>query len=115
MREVTEGGRFTIRRQGLNLVLQIVLPVQSDEGEYFITAINCADSISSDSVNTILEVFMRPVIDLNQPPIPPPGSCQETSGFTTVNVKSNDVTVSCTIFRELLSYRKIAYFPIDII
>ena len=65
-------------------------PVQADEGQYYITATNCAGEISSIGVNTDLDVFMRPIIDFNQPSIPAPGSCQDNPGFINVNVREND-------------------------
>ena len=94
VREVTDGGRYTITRQGQNRVLTIQRPQADDEGDYFITAENCVGSVSTQSVPTTIELYVPPDIQPEIPVVPPEGSCQNNQNYLTINVQGNDIVVS---------------------
>ena len=90
VREVSSGGRYSINRSGLRQRLQIQRPTSEDEGEYYITAQNCAGVIDSDDRGTFVNVYMAPMILIDPPLTPAIGSCQSNPGFDVISVRNVD-------------------------
>ena len=75
-------------------MLTIQNPELEDEGYYYIIAENCVGAVGTMAVRTTLELYVKPVIQPDQPIIPPEGSCQDNENYLTINVAGSDVVVS---------------------